>query len=529
MWGPLRHPVFRALWIAALASNVGTWMHDTSAAWLMTILSPSPLMVALMQTATSLPFFALALPAGALADIADRRRFLLATQVWMLVVAAIMGAVARAGLMTPGLLLGLTFLMGIGAAMTSPAWQAITPELVPREELRAAVALGGVALNVARTVGPALGGLVVAAAGPAAVFLLNAVSYVAVVGVLARWRRPEPSGELPAERVVGALRAGLRYVRHSAPLRTVLARSTAFVLFASAVWALLPLVARRELGLEATGYGALLGCLGAGAIAGAAVLPRLRAATSVDRMLAVAGLAYAVGTLVVAFVRIVPVVALGVALVGAAWMVTMSTIAVAAQEVVPGWVRARALAAGLLAIQGGMAVGAVCWGVAATRVGIPWALCASGVGLVVGLAVVTRWPLAGLDGLDLTPTRHWATPETAGETAPDDGPVLVTAEYLVDPMRAEEFVDAMQDMEDFRRRDGAIDWGLYRDTADPGRYVETFLVDSWVEHLRQHDRVTAVDRAMETRVRSFILDGEGPRITHLVAQRPPRRRGSRAT
>src|SRR5437867_9381076 len=270
-------------------------MHDTSAAWLMTGLAPSPLMVSLMQTATSLPFFLLALPAGALADIVDRRRLLLVTQAWMLVAATALGVCTVAGLTGPWLLLSLTFCMGLGNALNAPAWQAMILDLVPRQELAGAVALGGISVNVARAIGPALGGLLVAALGAGWVFLLNAASFLGVVVVLARWQREAPSrSRLPPEDVPGAMRAGVRYVRHSAPFHAVLARTAAFVVPASALWALLPLFARRGLGLSATGYGLLLGCLGAGAIAGAAILPRVRERLTSDRLVLAGAAVFAV-------------------------------------------------------------------------------------------------------------------------------------------------------------------------------------------------------------------------------------------
>src|SRR5215213_1818024 len=271
-WSPLRLPLFRALWLAAVASNVGTWMHNVGAEWLMTTLAPTPFLVALMQTAETAPTFLLALPAGALADIVDRRRLLIFSQAWMLCAAVALAASALAGLTSPTVLLLLTFALGLGAAMNAPAWQAIVPELVPREELASAVSLNGVAFNIARAVGPALGGLIVAAAGPWAVFLLNSFSFVGVILVLYRWRRESVESISPTERVVGAMRAGLRYARHAPELRNVLVRTGAFALCASALWALMPLVARRELGLGPFQYGLLLGCLGAGAIAGAFLL-----------------------------------------------------------------------------------------------------------------------------------------------------------------------------------------------------------------------------------------------------------------
>src|SRR5262245_59367855 len=276
-WSPLAEPIFRALWIATVASNIGTWMQDVGESWLMVSLTTSPMLVALVETAGSLPIVLLALPAGALADVVDRRRLLLVTQSWMLVSAAVLGVVTLTGMATPWLLLSLTFTLGLGTAMNGPAFQAILPELVPGHEIPSAVTLTGVAVNVSRAVGPALGGQLVAAAGSGVVFLLNAVSFLGVMGVIYRWQRtPQQKSTLPPEHIFGAMRAGLRYVRHAPELLAALIRTAAFILCASALWALLPLQARHALGLGSFGYGILLGCIGAGAVTGAAFLPRVR-------------------------------------------------------------------------------------------------------------------------------------------------------------------------------------------------------------------------------------------------------------
>src|SRR5262245_31714927 len=516
-WAPLRHPVYRSLWLAALVSNVGTWMHQAAGAWLMTTLASSPLLVALMQTAASLPFFLLAFPAGALADVADRRRLLLVSQTWMLAAAASLGILTLAGEVTPDVLLGLTFALGLGSAMTAPAWQAITPELVSRDDLPEAVALGGVAFNLARAAGPALGGLTTASVGPGVVFLLNAASFLAVLVVLARWRRaPLQPFEIP-ENMLGAMRAGARYVRHSLPLRTVLTRSVSFVIFASAVWSLLPLVARQLLGLDAVGYGVLLGCLGLGAVAGATVLPALRRQIQTDWLMTWATVLFALASATLAVAR-EPVV-VGAVLVGggAAWMATMSTINTAAQTAVSAWVRARALAVSLLVIQGSMALGALLWGTIAIHTGIPSALLIAASGLLVGLIVASRFQLAAGEALDLTPAAPVPAPQVAGELPADGGPVLVTVEYRIDAERAADFVDAIRHLARVRRRDGALLWGVFRDAADPARYVETFTVKSWAEHLRQHERMTVADRVLQSVVRGFHLGDEPPVVTHYIA------------
>ena len=518
-WSPLRQPLFRALWIASVASNIGTWMHDVGGVWLMTSLTPSPIMVALMQTATSLPFFLLALPAGALADVVDRRRILLATQGWMMAAAAVLGALTLTGVTTPWWLLALTFALGLGAAMNAPAWQAITPELVPREEVPSAVALSGVGLNLARAVGPALGGFIVAAAGPSAVFLLNALSCVGVIVVLYRWPRPPRRGALPPEHLMGAMRAGIRFVWHAPAFHTVLVRAAVFILCGSALWALLPLIARREMGLDAVGYGILLGCLGAGAVAGAAILPRVRRRVVVDWLAMGATVIFALVTVALATVREVTWL-YGILFVGGgAWIALMSSYNAAAQVAAPAWVRARALAVYLLVFQGGMAAGSALWGAMAARTGIPIALLVAGAGLILGLLAATRYRLAGGASLDLTPSLHWPQPAVTIEPPAEHGPVLVTVEYRIDRVHAGDFVRAMQEVRLERLRDGALRWELFHDPADPHRYVETFLVESWVEHLRQHERVTLADREAEARARALHHGPTPVAVSHLIAVR----------
>ncbi len=515
-WAPLRHPVFRALWIATVASSVGTWMHDTAAVWLMTSLTTSTLLVALMQTATSLPVLFLALPAGALADIVDRRRLLLVTQAWMLAAAALLGLLTLTGHVSPGLLLGLTFVLGLGAALNTPAWQATTPDLVPRSELPAAVALGGVATNIARAVGPAIGGLLVAAIGSGGVFLLNATSFVAVLVVLYRWRNAAPESVMPAERVVGAMRAGVRYLRHAPAVRAVMVRCATFILGASALWALLPALARHQLGLGAVGYGGLLGSLGVGAIAGGAVLGPVRRRMATDRLVAAATIVYAAATLALGWVRVVPLLWAALFLAGTAWMTAMPLFNVATQRASPDWARARILAVYVLAFMGGMAVGSAFWGVVASRLGIATALSLAAGVLVAGLLTQRRFPLAVWEGLDLTPSDHWREPVVHGDVGPDEGPVLVTVEYRIAVEDADAFAEAMRGVSLLRRRDGAITWGLYRDTADPCRYLETFAAESWIEHLRQHARATMSDKRIEARARQFHRGPAPPVASHLL-------------
>ncbi len=518
-WTPLSHPVFRALWIASLVSNNGTWMQNVSAAWAMTSLSPSPLMVALVQSATSLPVLVVGLPAGAVADIVDRRRLLLVTQSWMLVAAGLLAVLAFLGVMTATTLLALTFALGVGTAMNAPTWQAITSELVPAPELTRAVTLNALPVNIGRAIGPALGGVLVAAAGPALVFALNAVSFVAVLVVVSRWRRAAPRALLPAERVIGATRAGIRYACHAPPLIAVLTRLGLFIVCASAFWALLPVIARRDLGLGAFGYGLLLGCLGVGAVAGAALLPRMKRQVPPDAVMGLATVAFAVVSALTAFWRFIPGLGLAMILGGVAWIAMMAGLNGAAQTAVPAWVRARALGIYLLVFQGGLGLGSVLWGLVAEHAGSSSALATSAGGALLGLVAMRRWQLRAVTTLDLIPSAHWSEPHLDVMPAPDDGPVRVEVEYRIDPSHAGAFTQALRDLEPIRRRDGAVNWAVYQDPGQVGRYVESFVVESWMEHLRQHERVTVGDRAVEERIRRFHVAGTPPAVTHLIAAR----------
>ncbi len=517
LWSPLIVPVFRALWIASLVANLGVWMQNVSGVWLMTTLSPSPVLIALMQTATSLPVFLLALLSGALADIVDRRRLLMVGLAMMLVAVSILGVLTLLGATTPWILLVLTFVLGLGTALNQPIWQAIMPGLVPREELSNAVTLGGVGFNIARAIGPALGGIIVAVISPGAVFLLNAGMFLITLVVIIRWQSLRRSSALPSERVVGALRAGLRYLRHAPPLQAVLVRMAVFISCGSALWALLPLVAGHNLNLGGLGYGIFLGCLGLGAIIGAMFLPRLRQRLQIDVLVTSATLVYTVTTVALALLHLVSVLLVVLLVGGMAWMTLTSSFNVLTQLAVPKWVQARALGLYYLVFQGGTAFGSIVWGVVAARLGVSTALLCAAVGMVVGLATALWWRLQTSQGLDTTQVwAPWVEPHVLIEERQEDVPVLVTVEYRIDPMQAPSFLKAMRDLHRVRLRDGAIRGGIYVDPLDPERYVETFVVGSWDEHVRQHERMTMEDRTLEERVRAFHLGERPPIATHLI-------------
>ena len=519
-WSPLRRPLFRGLWIADVTSNIGTWMHDSAAAWLMTLLAPSPLMVSLVQVATTLPLFLLALPAGALADVLDRRRILLIAQVWLFLVATLLGVLTIAGVVQPWMLLVLTLAIGAGSAIDLPSWQAIIPETVSREELPAAVGLGAVAINIARALGPAIAGVIIVVGGPGPAFLINAVSVVGVFYVLWRWKREPVRASLPAERLVSAMQAGVRYVRYAPALRTVAVRAATFVGFASALWALLPLVVRVTLGRGPVSYGVLVGSLGLGGLIGASVLPAWRKRWSTDAITAIATAAFALGCLSLAWVTNFAVLVAVMVIAGAGWLTILSTLILAAQRGAAAWVRGRALSIATLILFGSLALGALLWGVIANQAGTQWALTAAGGALLLGLTVIPRFRLAAVDVGNLEHSQNWPDPVVAESLDAEAGPVLVTVEYIVEPERRAAFVDAMRSqLRPIRRRDGAVFWELFVDSADPRRCVECWLVESWAEHLRQHDRTTKSDREVEDRIRALVVGRE--RTTHYIALSPP--------
>jgi MFS family permease len=515
-WAPLGQRAFRSLWIAGLVSNFGALMHEVGEGWLMTSISRSPLHVAMLQAADGVAMLLLALPAGTLADIVDRRRLAIGTQLWLFGFTATMALLTVTGRMNPPLLVGLAFAMGLGSAVDEPIWQSLTSEAVPRRLLGAAVTLGGVSVNLARALGPALGGLVVGAAGPAATFALNAVTFLWVAIVLARSRRAPRTSGMPAERWIGGMFAGLRYVRHSPALVSALVRCACVVASASCLTALLPVYARVDLGLSSAEFGVLLGCMGVGALLAAWALPAIRERTAPDPLLALAAVVFAAALVELAFSRNLVLAAVGMLVAGAGWMSMVSTLNVAAQMATASWVQTRVLAVYLVTFQGAIAVGSLTWGEVASRSGARTALLAGAVASIVLLVVRFRFPLAAKEG-DFTPSLHWPTPKLLCQPREDDGPVLVLIEYNVPLEHAAKFAHALSALERHRRRDGAVEWAFYRDPAMPARWIETYVTEDWGEHVRQRARVTADDRVIESHVYSLLEPGTKPVISHFIS------------
>jgi MFS family permease len=508
--------IFWAFWVAGFVSNLGAWMQLVGSAWLMTSLTASAALVALLQTATSVPAFLLSLPAGALADVVDRRRLVIVTQFWQVLTAATLAILTIADVTTPAVLLIATFALATGATLGLPVMGAIVPELVDREQLPRAVALNATSSSLAQAIGPAIGGILVATAGSAVVFLLNAVAFGVVVIVAQGWRREPPVATLPPEHIVGAMRAGARYVTHAPALDVVLIRVGAHIACFSTVPALLAVVAREQFGAGASHYGILLGALGAGGVAGTLLLPRLRRHMAPDRLavpatLICGGALAALGALR-DFAAALPLMVV----IGLAHMTVVSSLNIAAQSVLPSWVRGRGLAVYQLVFAMCMAIGAAGWGALAESSGTETALTVAGGGLLIGAALAALYPLRATEGIDVTPVHH--SEPHVGDVAldPDDGPVVVTVEYEVEPEQLPEFVSAMRELRRVRRRTGAMQWSLCQDVEEPRRQVESYLVASWAEHERQLERTTQSDEALFARVRAAHRGGEEPLVRHLL-------------
>ncbi len=516
-FAPLSVPVFRMLWATWIVANTCMWMNDVATAWLMTTLTTSPVLVALVQTASTAPVFLLGLPSGALADILDRRKYFMITQFWVAGVAALLCVAVMSGGMTAHLLLALTFANGIGLAMRWPVFAAIVPELVSRQQLPAALALNGVAMNASRIIGPLLAGAIIASAGSHWVFVLNAVLSLIAGFTIMRWRRVHPDNPLGRERLTSAMRVGVTFVRESVAMRAVLWRISIFFFHATALMALLPLVARE---LEAGGAGTftlLLASMGAGAIGSAMFLPRLRQLMTLDQLVRYGTIAQAVATAVVAFAPNVYIAVPAMVLAGAAWITTANSLTVAAQLVLPNWVRARGMSIYQMCIMGATAAGAALWGQVASMLSVHISLAIAAISGVVIMFLVLRVVRNRQPEEDLSPARMLIRPNAS--TTPEAGlHLVVTIEYFIDPARAQEFRAVMKESRRTRLQQGALHWELEHDIADPRRYVERILDESWVEHLRRFDRSTNADMALRDRRLAFHVGENPPVVTRYVVE-----------
>jgi predicted MFS family arabinose efflux permease len=518
-WAPFRSPDFARMASAQFVSNIGGWMQTVGAQELMLTLTTSATMVALIQTAAGLPVVLLSVPAGAIGDLVDRRRLLIASQSFMLIAALLLAGLTFAGLVTPLVLLALIFAVGIGQTLTSPVWQTLQPELVAPEDRTQAISLGAVNMNLSRAIGPALGGALYAASSAALLFLVNALSFVPVIGAVARWRgRPRSASAVAREHVVEATRAGARYVAGSPALRVIMLRAGLFMFFGNALWALLPVVANTRLHLGSGGYGLLLGGVGIGAVAGAAALPRLRGRVTTGALMTSGTLVFAAVTLALAYARVTALAGLALVIGGVAWILVLSTLTSQYQSTLPGWAKARGMSYFLVIFQGGGAIGSAAFGAIAQSSGLTAALLAAAFGLAL-VAITGIWlPFKAISPQDLLPAGDWPAPHLVDATG-TGGPVQVTVEYWPRPGLEPDLVEALRAGRYARRRTGAVSWRVWRDAANPGRVLEQFVVASWEEHLRQHERVSIRDQQRLDKIRAMTDPSQPTTVTHWLS--PP--------
>ena len=513
---PFRHAIFRNVWLANLASQFGGLIQAVGAAWLMLSIAASAEMVTLVQASTTLPIVLFALLAGAFADSFDRRKVMIAAQVFMLVVSLMLAACAYLGWITPWLLLLFTFLIGCGAAFNGPAWQASVAEMVPREDLPTAIALNSMGFNVARSAGPAVGGMIVAAAGAAAAFAINTLTYIGIIVVLGRWSRPPEQRLLPRERLGTAMMAGLRYAAMSPNIKSTLLRGFVFGAGASALIALMPLIAKELLGGGSIVYGLLLGAFGVGAVGGALASHRLRQSMSNETIVRYALLGFAAATAATAFSGGLPLTMAAQLLSGAGWVLVLSTFNVTVQTSAPRWVVGRALSLYQMAIFAGMAGGSWLWGIVTGQSGIATTLLISVLVLVGCAALGWRFGLPQTEDLKLDLLMRWTEPEIALAIEQRSGPIVVTIEYRIREDDTLEFLAAMGDRKRIRRRDGARHWSLLRDLAEPGLWIERYHSPTWLDYVRQNQRITQDDAAVWDRIRILHQGTDKPKVRRMI-------------
>ena len=514
---PLQGPVFRGLWFAWLAANLTMWMNDVAAAWLMTTLTTSPVMVAMVSTASTLPVFLLGLPSGALADILDRRRYFASTQLWVLLIALVLAGAALAHALSAELLLLLTFLNGFGLAMRWPVFAAIVPQVVSKEHLPQSLALNGIAMNLSRVVGPALAGGLLAAYSPAAVFVLNALLAGVAFVLILRWKNEPRTSALPGERFWGAMRAGINFTLQSHRLRVVMLRIALFFLQATALMSLLPLVARQLHGGGPGTFTVMLSSIGIGAIVAALRFPHWRQRFSRNQFVTVGTLVHAGVTAAVVLLPEVWLAVPAMVVVGMAWISVANSLTVAAQQAMPDWVRARGMSIYQMALMGGSALGSLLWGQVASLTDVRTAVLAAAAAGLLLLLLTRRLSVEWLADIDFSPAQTGVQQAAAFEIGPDEGPVMVTLEYQIDPAQAAEFAAVMARTRRARLRQGALSWGLFRDTAVPGRYIEYFVDENWVEHQRRLERFTAFDAELRAQRLGFQQGQTPPVLRRYVA------------
>ncbi|MBB3655740.1 MFS family permease [Rhizobium sp. BK650] len=522
-FAPLRHETYRSIWFASLASNFGGLIQAVGAAWMMTSITSSEDMVALVQTSTALPIMLFSLISGALADNYDRRRIMMTAQSAMLVASILLTACAFVGWITPGLLLFFTFLIGCGTALNNPSWQASVGDMVPRADLPNAVTLNSMGFNITRSVGPAIGGAIVAAAGAAAAFAVNALSYVALIYALFRWRPTTPASSLPREALGSAIFAGMRYISMSPNLEKVLLRGLVFGIGASSIQALLPVVALDLVSGGPLTYGFMLGAFGIGAIGGAVLSNRLRDMVSSETIIRLAFLGFALSAVIAALSPSAVLTSAGLLIAGACWVSALSLFNTIVQLSTPRWVVGRSLSLYQTVTFGGIAGGSWLWGIAANNYGLSNALLMSAVVLLSGVVIGLRFPMPAFASLNLDPLNRFIEPALGLDITPRSGPIVVQVDYQIADEDLAEFMALMGERRRIRIRDGARHWALMRDLQSPGLWTETYHTPTWVEYIRHNQRRTQADAENTDRLRALHRGDGMPGVRRMIERQaiPP--------
>jgi predicted MFS family arabinose efflux permease len=520
-WAVFGNGPFRRVWAATILGLTGIAMSDAASAWLMTSLNADPRAVSLVQVASFLPMFVFTLPAGALVDIIEPRRFLIALETFITAMIVVFAALVSLKLVTPMALLGLTFLLSGAWSVAAPAWAALTPKLVQRRDLDSASAANSVGYNLSRALGPALGGRLILALGVAAPFwgfaIANALSVAVLVGCPTSPRR---SRDLPAERLFSAMRAGLRHAAFNPHLRATLMRTLAVFPFGAAFVALLPLVARTQMTAGPEVYGFLIATISIGATLGSVARPYVRRRIGPDGLVAGGTFAIAFGMVLFGICHTLAFAFTAALIAGAGWTSVLTSLSVSAQVALPDWVRGRGLSIYLTVVFGSMAVGSFAWGYVASKIGLPATFLFAAAGAIAGVPLSWSWRLQTAEGMDLSPSLHYKSPPLVHAVDDDSGPVLITLRYVLAGEDPEPFLDAIEEVGRQRRRDGAYAWGVFADVAKRGVYLETFLIGSWLEARHLQARVTNADRAHEEEIRTLLA--EAPRLTLMLASDSPK-------
>lgn len=520
---PLRHETYRTIWFASIASNFGGLIQAVGAAWMMTMITASGDMVALVQTSTALPIMLFSLVSGALADSFDRRRVMLTAQCFMLAVSALLSLFAFFGILSPWLLLFFTFLLGCGTALNNPSWQASVGDMVPRADLPDAVTLNSVGFNITRSVGPAIGGIIVAAAGAAAAFAVNTLSYFALIYALMRWKPSYPATTLPREALGSAIFAGLRYISMSPNLQKVMLRGLIFGISASSILALLPIVALELVVGGPLTYGLMLGSFGIGAIGGAVLNARLRERFSSETIVRLSFSGFALSAAIAAFSPFSALTCAGLVISGACWVLALSLFNTIVQLSTPRWVVGRALSLYQTVTFGGIAGGSWIWGIAADNYGVANALLMSAVVMLFGIVIGLKFAMPAFESLNLDPLNRFTEPALGLDITPRSGPVVIQVDYEIDDHDVPEFLKLMGERRRIRIRDGARNWALMRDLEKPGSWTETYHTPTWVEYIRHNQRRTQVDGENTDRLRALHRGEAAPHVHRMIERQaiPP--------